>query len=210
MDGFEVRRDGIVVDSESWGSPVPVDAGEHEVVASAPGRLTWSATITVRGEAERISVDVPSLGAPPAPGETTPKRAPAAKPAKPASSNPSAPLAPPPVQTMSSLATAGIVVASVGIAGVGTGVVLGLLAKADHASPASAVQDCRASPCFSSGSSETSGLGTAGTVAVVAGSVAFLSGVVIWGNAPWKNARAKTANVRFSATPGGFMAAGVF
>ncbi len=46
-DGMEVQRNGEVVNRALWGSPLPVDPGTHEIVASAPGRNPWSTVITV-------------------------------------------------------------------------------------------------------------------------------------------------------------------
>ena len=44
--GLEVKRDGVVIGSASWGTPVPVDPGSHRVSASAPGKLPWEGAVS--------------------------------------------------------------------------------------------------------------------------------------------------------------------
>src|SRR5688572_19445665 len=41
VDGLEVRRDGTLLGAAQWGTPLPVDPGDHEFEAKAPGRVTW-------------------------------------------------------------------------------------------------------------------------------------------------------------------------
>jgi hypothetical protein len=45
----------------SLGVAIAVDPGEHEVEASAPGRVTWTTTVKVGGEGQTISVRIPGL-----------------------------------------------------------------------------------------------------------------------------------------------------
>jgi hypothetical protein len=60
--GLELRRDGAVVGRAAWGTPIPVDPGDHLVQASAPGRKTWKTTITVGGSGpSKPSVSIPPL-----------------------------------------------------------------------------------------------------------------------------------------------------
>jgi hypothetical protein len=66
-EGFTIRRDGDVVERAAWGTPVPVDPGEHRIVVDAPGRVTWSTTVTANEEGRIVVVDVPEL--PPAAGQ---------------------------------------------------------------------------------------------------------------------------------------------
>jgi hypothetical protein len=58
--GLELRRDGVVLPTPLWGVAVPVDPGDHVVVASAPGRATWEKTITVPW-ATSLDIHVPVL-----------------------------------------------------------------------------------------------------------------------------------------------------
>jgi hypothetical protein len=55
-----VRRDGAVVGSATFGTPLPVDPGRHTVVATAPGRTPFEATFDLAAGAAR-SVDIPAL-----------------------------------------------------------------------------------------------------------------------------------------------------
>jgi hypothetical protein len=46
--GLKVRRGDVEIASESLGAPIPVDPGQHEVVASAPGYLTVQRRVDAR------------------------------------------------------------------------------------------------------------------------------------------------------------------
>jgi serine/threonine-protein kinase len=59
VPGLAVARDGAEVGAVLWGSAVPVDPGEHRVVASAPGKRPFETTVDVRGP--RVDVTVPVL-----------------------------------------------------------------------------------------------------------------------------------------------------
>lgn len=49
---LEVKRGTVVVGKAQWNTAIPVDPGEVQVEASAPGRVTWKGTthVPVRGE----------------------------------------------------------------------------------------------------------------------------------------------------------------
>lgn len=90
IPGLAVRRDGTEVPRESWGSPIPVDPGNHEVSASAPDKQSWQTSVDAEGQGKVVTVDVPMLAdvapPPPPPVAVVPTPAPAPAPA----------LAPPP------------------------------------------------------------------------------------------------------------------
>lgn len=128
IDGLEVRRDGVVVGAALFGTPVPIDPGEHVFEARATGKRVWRKAITVH-DSEVLQIDVPALEdapAPPPPPPAIPTTLP------PASTAPPPP--PPPVVhprdsaagSGSSLRAWGFVVGGVGIASaaVGTGLAL--------------------------------------------------------------------------------------
>jgi hypothetical protein len=46
-EGFAVQRDGKVVGQSEWNTPIPIDPGDHTVVATASGRRAWSTRVTV-------------------------------------------------------------------------------------------------------------------------------------------------------------------
>lgn len=69
IPGLVIRRDGSEVPREAWASPVPVDPGTHEVLASAPDKQAWQTSVDAEGQGKVVTVDVPVLVdvAPPAP-----------------------------------------------------------------------------------------------------------------------------------------------
>ena len=62
VPGLEVRRDGIVVGSPSWGVAVPTDPGKHVVEAQAPDKALWTTTVDVPASGHAVVVEVPPLG----------------------------------------------------------------------------------------------------------------------------------------------------
>lgn len=58
VPGLRVERDGMEVGVAQLGSEVPVDPGPHTIVAAAPGRIGWRATVEVRGNGR---VEIPPL-----------------------------------------------------------------------------------------------------------------------------------------------------
>lgn len=120
-EGLAIRRNGIDLPKATWGTPLPVDAGEHEIGASAPGKMTWAKTVTVSDGGETITIDIPQLAA----VATT-----AAAPVAPE------PTPPPDTRDEASNGTpmliAGIVVGGVGLVGLGVGTVFGIMAKGSN------------------------------------------------------------------------------
>jgi len=64
--GLAVYRDGVPLPASARGVAIPVDPGDHAIVASAPGRVPWRQTVTVApdGDIVRIAVPVLELAAP--------------------------------------------------------------------------------------------------------------------------------------------------
>ena len=66
-----VKRNGVAVGRAQWGTPGPVEPGEHVVTAEAPGHRGWRQVVTVVGEGAEVSAVIPPLeeldGAAPAP-----------------------------------------------------------------------------------------------------------------------------------------------
>lgn len=55
--GMEVMRDGTSVGAASWGSALVVDPGAHDVVASAPGKMSWRTVVDAKeGQTTRVPV----------------------------------------------------------------------------------------------------------------------------------------------------------
>src|SRR5262249_25768166 len=112
LPGLEVTRDGLVIRSAAWGTPLPIDPGEHTIVAVAAGKARWTKTVTVGAGADRRPVPFASLdaalAAAPPPGPVAPR----------AQDEPAP----------SGRRTAGFVVGGVGIASVAVGGVFGVRA----------------------------------------------------------------------------------
>lgn len=133
-----IRRNAVEVKRESWGAAVPVDPGTYLVEASAPGKKTWSARVSVPANASAaISITVPPLEDPAVACEPA-ATAPAENAAKPEKKAEKPVVAPPltdgeqrsPRRTAYSLALAGVGVVSLGV---GTVLALEYKSKNDDA-----------------------------------------------------------------------------
>ncbi len=61
VPGLEVTRDGITLSPGSWGTAIPVDAGEHKLTARATGYVTWEGSVSVAGDAANARIALPPL-----------------------------------------------------------------------------------------------------------------------------------------------------
>jgi len=193
---LEVQRDGEVVNRALWGSPIPVDPGEHQFAASAPGKATWSKAVVVPKGPGTVTIDVPAL-------EAAPTQAAAATAAAPPPSQATAPAQA--ASSGSSQATWGWVAIGVGGAGIVVGSVFGVLASQDNQA---ADDECRpddATRCNQKGvdlADSAASKATLSTVAFGVGLAAATTGVVLLLTAPsndtaagkklWLNASANT------------------
>jgi len=182
--GLQVSRDGTVVGAAAWATPIPADPGTHSVEASAPGRLPWSTSVNVTGNATTSTVTVPEL-------LPSPKEAVAAAP-HPSATTPLSPTASvaPSQESRRFGVQRGLAVASaaVGVAGVAAGSYFGLTSLADHND---AENDCSHSPCngprapaaVTKGKAALSN-GNSSNVAFAVGVVGLAGAVVLWFTAP--------------------------
>ncbi len=113
-----VSRNGVPVNAGVLGNAIPVDPGSHELEASAPGKVTWKDTVDVKGEGATVEVRIPPL-ADSGDGATSP----------PPSTQDSSPPPAMSAETGSTQRTVAWVSGGVGVAGVVTGTVFGLLAS---------------------------------------------------------------------------------
>jgi hypothetical protein len=60
LSGLEIQRDGIVVGATQWGTPLPVDPGEHRLSISAPGHRTVEQSLKAE-EKKPLVFEVPEL-----------------------------------------------------------------------------------------------------------------------------------------------------
>jgi hypothetical protein len=116
VSGLEITKDGELVTPTTWGAPLPVDPGKHTVEARAPGRSTWRATVEVSANGGAQTVDVQLAPAPPV--EPAPVPVAIAPPPPP----------PPATETVHPTRTLGIVLGSVALASLGTGIAFGAAA----------------------------------------------------------------------------------
>jgi hypothetical protein len=61
VPGLMVKRDGIVLGAGAFGTPLPVDPGDHTVDASAPNRQPWSSHVMVAADGGAALASVPPL-----------------------------------------------------------------------------------------------------------------------------------------------------
>ncbi|WP_437478934.1 hypothetical protein WME75_31490 [Sorangium sp. So ce1014] len=131
-DGLVVRRNGAVLDAGAWSAPLPVDPGTHRIEATAPGKKPFSVEAQTAGPGKVVTVAVPPLEDDPAAAGAT-----AAAPLQPG--GPSAPAPGAPLRPVaggdgddgaSTRRTLAFVAGGVGVAGVVTGSIFGLIASA--------------------------------------------------------------------------------
>ncbi len=159
--GLVVRRGGVLMEDGVLGVAVPVDPGEIQLEAEAPGRLPWSATILVLPESTQ-TVTVPALEPeppPPPPPELPP---------------------PPPRSAARKWAAAGT--GGAGILALGAAAALVVVARAQY-------DDAVAHHCDDELECDRTGYeairsarrkGTIATIAASAGVAALASAAVIW------------------------------
>jgi hypothetical protein len=166
VDGLVVSLDGDVVAAADLGRPRPIEAGDHTLEASAPGRTSWRKVVHVDPSA-KVDVSLPPLG----PIAT-------ATPSQPA-----------PSPGPSGQRTVAIVVGAVGIVGLAAGAVAGGLSLASHDS---AQHDCPGATCPTSNPGFSTWhqavvAGNVSTVAFAAGGGLLAGAAVLWLTAPNPN-----------------------
>ncbi len=173
VDGFVVKRDGIVQESTTWATESPVDPGTLVITASAPGKNEWRTTVEVSGEGKTFTIDIPVLeDAPPEPAPAP------VEPVVPAQIQPTPP--PPPVSSNGDTQrTFGIIVGGVGLAGLAVGTVFGLQARSKWNSA-----DCPGNLCKSEGdqtrAEDAKQFATVSTWSFVAGGALMAAGTALW------------------------------
>jgi serine/threonine-protein kinase len=187
VPGIQVKRDGVPVVRDEFGSALPVDPGSHVVEATAPGKKAWSASVDVAAKQTDARVTI-SLA-----DDVSASPAPPAAIVAPTATN-SAVVSPrPEANGGSSQKTIAIVVGGAGVVVLGVGAVFGLEAKSQNDQ---ALQNCRTPTlCSQKGLSLTDDARNSATIADVAfgvGAAAVAAGAVLWLTAP----HASTAGLR--------------
>jgi serine/threonine-protein kinase len=200
LAGFELWRGGKPVPRELWGVPAPTDGGEWLLEASAPGAAPWSRKIVLRAEGDNLRIDVPPLAR--AEESSPPVEAAPVEPAV-------LPVTPPPPARDTAPAgeterTLGMVVAGVGLVGVGFGSYFGLRAISMNTD---AKELCDGAVCRDPRGVElTEDARDAATVSNVAfgvGLAALAGGVVLYLTAPSARGNALSLSPRVGRRAGG-------
>ncbi len=171
--GTRVLRDGVAVDPASFGSPVPVNPGAHIVTVSARGRSDrrFDVTVDEGGRGELTVEPGPKLGLEPpakAADEATPTET--DRVSSPSTASLNKPLA--------------LVALGVGVAGLATGIVAGLVGGSKHDTLTS---ECPQNLCPPSAHGDLDAfhtLRTVSTVGYVVGALGAAAGAVLWLTAP--------------------------
>jgi hypothetical protein len=206
--GLEIRRNGMLVGSAQWGTPVAVDPGEVELTASAPGKQTLRQTLRLE-EGKTASYSLPAL----AQGENaaaTPVAAPAAEQPAPEPT----PAAPPPAPRNSDTANGGrknvgwvLALGGAGVVGLGISTTFAILAKGKDGDSKAFCDTGNTNSCRLEGvnlRNDAIEKGNVATIAAVAGGLALAGAGVIWlvsGSSEEKPAESRRA-LRASADVG--------
>jgi hypothetical protein len=186
--GLEVRRNGVLVGAAQWGGPVPVDPGEVELTASAPGKQTLRQTLRLE-EGKTASYSLPVLAVR---ADAAPVDAPAAQPAAlvPAPAVSTAPHVPAAAQQSDSASSKGrnntgwvLTLAGVGVVGLGVGTTFAIMAKGQYDDSLAGCAADQANRCNHSGVEQRNGAITKGnvaTIASIAGGAALAGAGVVW------------------------------
>jgi len=185
---LKVTRDALEVGRGQWGTPLPIDTGEHQIVASAPGKKTWEKTVRVPVDGVSVQVEIPALqddpGAAPMPvGPSRPGENGAVAAAPVTDTGPSAAPNEHPGRTQR---TVGAVVGAVGIVGIGVGTAFGLMSrsKRDEADSSHCNADNRCDAAGLSLRDDALHNGTYSTIAFAVGGAALVGGIVLFVTAP--------------------------
>lgn len=222
--GLEVRRDGERLSSVQFGLASPIDGGRHVIVATAPGKKTFEWTGDVPEQRGIVTVTIPPLEV--AAAQTTPiATATVTVPTPPVTATttiPSVPTTPPPPTDSGSRGLgggkiAGLVVGAVGLAVIGVGTTMGLVANGNYQATSNTPDNCTSATCpTQAGANDRNSaktLADLSTGVFIGGSIAFVGGLVLFLVLPKP---AKTTAARLTVTPlfdaqgGGAMLSGRF
>jgi hypothetical protein len=170
--GLEVKRDGMALGTAAWGTPVPVDPGDHAIEVTAVGKKPWAKTISIRTAGSREKLSVPAL------------------------ESASVEVAAPPESAghaLSALQQTGLVVGGLGVIALGIGTYFGIDAiKKNNLSNS---QGCSGDVCEGPGYQtrlEARTSGTVSTLAFVGGGAFVIGGAIMYfaggGSAPKRGA----------------------
>lgn len=61
VPGLVITRGGDAVDPASFNHALPIDGGTYTITAKAPGRVTWTASKTIKVEGDAQTIEMPAL-----------------------------------------------------------------------------------------------------------------------------------------------------
>lgn len=191
LPDLEIKRDGVVIGPALFGVAAPVDPGDHKIEVSAAGKKPWSGVVTVPSKAGSSTAftlprleDLPPPPPPPEPTVTATAVVPPPVPTVTAAPTPTftappLPTTPPP--DTGSTRTIGLVVGSLGVAGVVVASVLGGLAKSKN--DEALAKYCSGAFCSDEKgivlTNDAKSLATGSTVAFVISGVAVAAGAAL-------------------------------
>jgi hypothetical protein len=171
---IEVKRDGVLVGRAQWGAPLPCDPGDHVVTAQAPGKKPFEKHVQIAA-GSTASVSIPPLDHAQAGAASAAMTPATAREGRVDASG-------------SSQRTIGLLVAGVGVVGLGVGGVLALTAKSKF----NEATNCDASGCDQAGVDLRHAAVVRGNVATVvfgAGIAGVAIGGVLWATSSKGEAR---------------------
>ncbi|NUP08918.1 MAG: hypothetical protein HOW73_22955 [Polyangiaceae bacterium] len=197
IEGLRIQVESVMLPAESWETSMPLDPGEHVVVATAPGYVEWKQTLSIEPEATQ-TLEIPSLRVTPT---VQPMPAPVIE--QPA---------PPRADVVKDdgrgrlQRIAGIVTGSVGLATLVAGGVLGIQALSANDQSLSECRPDDPTLCNTTGvelRSDAEGFALGSTITFVTGAALVATGVVVFVTAPSSDAEPSKPALAFGASPGG-------
>lgn len=222
VDGLVIERDGTPIGAAEWDTPIPADAGSHAIVASAPGRRSWSAKVSVTDGATTARVTVPPLAVerpPPPPIAAAPAAPPAGEaPSRPEPAGETAPRS----RGLGLSRTLAIASGAVGLAAVGVGTYFGIKSISDHGDvtsqsssagckPMGSVTACSGAtaPNVVNLAAEARTAGNVSTAGFIVGGVALAGAIVLWVASP-KSEQGPAVRTQFGVGPGSLLVSGAW
>lgn len=196
-EDLTLRQGESVINRALWGTPIPVDPGQLKVVADAPGYERWETTVLVGEGGSTATLTIPPLVKLPEAAPPPPEEQPEEEPA------PQVTVTPEDVKKPGSgQKTVGLVVAGLGVVGVGVGSVFGILAMQ---SESDAGEFCEGATCEKGTdgvalTDEARRQALVSTIGFAAGGVLLAGGLTLYFTAPKKQ---EAARLELTPTLGG-------
>jgi hypothetical protein len=184
VPGLVVKRDGVTMGNAVFGTSAPVDPGQHEIEATAPGKKPWSTVVTLDASHRSVAVSIPRLedapveALPPPPPTVLAGQSPAASGKKPSRGQ--------------GQKVAAVVAAGTGLTAIGVGTIFGIITNGKKKE---SDLHCRQNLCDQKGvdlRDEALGSATVSTVTFGIGIAALVAAPVLWFTAPSSSARTRT------------------